>query len=85
MILLEPFVLPVTEEQATAWRDDLDPKIEVVRRLATEFGAPLVPLDVELNKLAARTGAAALAGDGVHPSDQGHAAISRLWLEVAQS
>ncbi|GAB3921353.1 lipase [Microlunatus endophyticus] len=84
-ILLEPFVLPVTEEQATAWREDLDPKIDAVRSLAAEFGAPLVPLDVELNKLAAQTGSAALAGDGVHPSEQGHAEITRLWLEVAQA
>ena len=85
VIMLEPFVLPVTEEQATAWRDDLDPKIEAVRRLAGEFGAPLVPLDVELNKYAAQVGAATLAGDGVHPSEQGHAEITRLWLEVARA
>jgi len=83
LILLEPFVLPVTDEQATAWRVDLDPKIDAVRRLAADFGAPLVPLDVELNKLAVDSGAAALAGDGVHPSEQGHAEITRLWLETA--
>lgn len=83
VILLEPFVLPVTEEQATSWRDDLDPKIDAVRRMAAEFAVPLVQLDVELNRLAAQLGSAALAGDGVHPSPRGHAEIARLWLETA--
>ena len=83
VIMLEPFVLPVTEEQGTIWRDDLDPKIESVRRLAAEFDEPLVPLDVALNQLVGDDGAAALAGDGVHPTDRGHAEIARLWLETA--
>lgn len=85
VILLEPFVLPVNEEQATAWRDDLEPRIDAVRRLGAEFGAPVVPLDTELNQLASNLGAAALAGDGVHPSERGHAEIARLWLEVAEA
>ncbi|QDP97327.1 SGNH/GDSL hydrolase family protein [Microlunatus elymi] len=83
-ILLEPFVLPVTEEQATAWREDLDPRIEAVHRLGAEFDAPVVPLDVELNKLAAETGSAALAADGVHPTERGHAEIARLWLDAVR-
>jgi acyl-CoA thioesterase I len=33
LVLIEPFLLPVSEEQK-AWRDDLDPKIEVVRKLS---------------------------------------------------
>ena len=81
LVLMEPFVLPVTPEQA-GWREDLDPKIEVVHRLATEFGATLVPTDVELTRLAAEGagGAAALAEDGVHPTPRGHAAIAAIWL-----
>lgn len=81
VILLEPFVVPVTDDQAGIWREDLDPRIEVVHRLGAEFDAPVVPLDGELNKLAAEVGSAALAGDGVHPTDRGHAEIARLWLE----
>ncbi|MBO0811140.1 MAG: hypothetical protein J2P23_03745 [Microlunatus sp.] len=82
VILLEPFVLPVTDEQATAWRADLQPRIDAVHRLGAEYGAPVVPLDAELNKLAGELGSAALAGDGVHPTDRGHAEIARLWLEA---
>ncbi|MFB2600248.1 GDSL-type esterase/lipase family protein [Herbiconiux sp. P17] len=85
LVLMEPFLLPVTAEQPS-WRDDLDPKIEVVRRLAAEFGATLVPTDVELIRLASAAGsagAAALAADGVHPTPQGHAAIAAIWLAHA--
>ena len=84
LVLLEPFVLPVNDEQATAWRQDLQPRIEVVRRLADRFGAPLVPLDVELNRLAAAGSAAELAEDGVHPTDRGHAEIARMWLDAVR-
>lgn len=44
LVLIEPFVLPVPEDRRT-WRQDLDPKIHIVRELAREYGAPLVPLD----------------------------------------
>ena len=44
LILCEPFVLPVPEDRKN-WREDLDPKIQVVRKLALEFGAILIPYD----------------------------------------
>ncbi|TDD28119.1 GDSL family lipase [Kribbella turkmenica] len=81
VVLVEPFLLPVKAEQET-WREDLDPKLEVVRRLAVEYGALLVPADVELNRLAETAGAAALADDGVHPTAAGHRAIAGLWRRV---
>ena len=81
LVLIEPFVLPVSEEQE-AWREDLDPKIEVVRQLAAGYGAVLVPADVELTRQAGELGAAALADDGVHPTDLGHARLAELWLDT---
>ncbi len=82
LVLMEPFLLPVRPEQE-GWREDLDPKIAVVHRLAEEFGAVLVPTDVELTRLAGETGAAALASDGVHPTAEGHAAMAAIWLAHA--
>ena len=76
--LMEPFLLPVKDGQ-DAWREDLDPKLEVVRKLAVEYGAILVPTDVELTKQAASVGPEMLAGDGVHPSPAGHRALADLW------
>jgi acyl-CoA thioesterase-1 len=78
VVLMEPFLLPVKDGQEE-WREDLDSKLDVVRKLAVEYGAILVPTDVELTKQAASVGAAALAGDGVHPSAAGHRALADLW------
>jgi acyl-CoA thioesterase-1 len=78
LVLVEPFLLAVKEEQH-AWREDLDAKIEVVRRLATEYDAILVPADVELNRQALTVGATTLADDGVHPTAAGHRFLADLW------
>jgi lysophospholipase L1-like esterase len=82
LILVEPFVLPVTEEQER-WYEDLDDKRAVVARLATELGAGFVPLQSLLAAAAEDHGAAALAADGVHPTELGHRMIADAWLAVA--
>jgi acyl-CoA thioesterase I len=82
LILIEPFVLPVTEEQEH-WYEDLDEKRAVVARLAAEFGAGFVPLQSLLTAAAEEHGAAALAADGVHPTELGHRLIAEAWLEAA--
>ncbi|MEU8221527.1 SGNH/GDSL hydrolase family protein [Kribbella sp. NPDC048915] len=78
VVLMEPFLLPVKDGQQD-WREDLDPKLEVVRKLAVEYGAILVPTDVELNRQATTAGPATLADDGVHPTAAGHRALADLW------
>ncbi|MCS7460882.1 SGNH/GDSL hydrolase family protein [Paenibacillus doosanensis] len=82
VILMEPFVLPVSEDRR-AWRDDLDPKIQVVRELAREFGALLVPLDGLFAQASVTAPSAFWAPDGVHPSPAGHALIAKAWLKTA--
>lgn len=81
LVLVEPFLLPVTADQQS-WREDLDPKIDAVRRIAADYGATLVPADVELNRIAETAGAAALAEDGVHPTMLGHRRLARIWLDA---
>ena len=44
IVLCEPFVLPVPEDRKQ-WREDLDPKIQVVRNLSLEFNTFYVPFD----------------------------------------
>ncbi|GIF63626.1 lipase [Asanoa ishikariensis] len=80
VVLIEPFLLPINEEQVT-WREDLDPKLAVVRKLAAEYGATLVPADTAL---AGAGTPAEMAPDGVHPSDRGHDLLATLWLEHAK-
>jgi lysophospholipase L1-like esterase len=83
LIIMEPFLLPVSEAQAR-WREDLDPKLAVVRRLAAEFGATLIPTDSILTRAAESATATAtdLADDGVHPTAAGHAILAEAWLDA---
>lgn len=78
-ILIEPFLLPIGEDQH-AWRPDLDPRIGVVRRLATEFDAALVPADGAFAAAIADAGPAVWSTDGVHLTPAGHAFLARAWL-----
>lgn len=83
VILCEPFVLPFPEERRR-WREDLDPKIAVVRDLAREFQTLLLPLDGIFNRVAAQRSPEFWAPDGVHPSPAGHALIAKEWLKAMQ-
>jgi len=76
LVLLEPFVLPVPADRV-AWREDLDPKIQAVRRVARTYGAILVPLDGIFAAASCRRDPAFWAPDGVHPSPAGHALIAQ--------
>jgi lysophospholipase L1-like esterase len=80
IVLFEPFLVEVTEAQRS-WRDDLNPKIDVVRALAAEFDTELIPTDALMTAAADELGAAAVAGDGVHPTDAGHRLLADAWLE----
>lgn len=82
IILIEPFVLPVPDDR-WAWREDLDPKIQAVRRVAFDLGTAYVATDGPLAQRAAALGpggASALAADGVHPTPAGHRLLADLWL-----
>ncbi len=81
LILMEPFVLPVPEDRK-AWREDLDPKIAVVRQLARDFGATYIPLDGIFAAAATQQPPAYWAADGVHPTPAGHALIAYHWLRA---
>jgi acyl-CoA thioesterase I len=80
VVLVEPFLLPVRPEQ-WAWREDLDPKIQAVRRIAYDLGTGYVATDGPLAQRAAVVGTAALAHDGVHPTPEGHRLLAELWLD----
>jgi len=81
LVLIEPFVLPVDPAQNN-WREDLDPKIHVVRKLAREFGAILIPMDGIFASVSAEREPAFWATDGVHPTNAGHCLIAQAWLRA---
>jgi acyl-CoA thioesterase I len=80
LILMEPFVAPVTSAQRKWGEEDLDDKRAVVHRLTDEFGATLVPLAQVMADAADQFGEAALASDGVHPTELGSTLIAGAWL-----
>ncbi len=81
LILLEPFVLHTPPDRA-AWREDLNPKIEAVHRLAKAFNATLVRLDERFRAAAQKRPPEFWAPDGVHPSEAGHTLMAQAWLEA---
>jgi lysophospholipase L1-like esterase len=82
LVLMEPFLLPYPEDRR-GWRGDLDPRITIVRDLAVEFQADLIPLDGMFSAAATRAPASYWLRDGVHPSPAGHALIADAWLANA--
>ncbi len=81
IILCEPFVLPVPEDRKQ-WREDLDPKIQVVRGLALEFGALYIPFDGIFAEACTRREPSFWAADGVHPTQTGHALMAKAWIDA---
>lgn len=84
IMLLEPFIVPVSQEWE-ARREDLEPKIQVVRRLAREFEARLVALDGIFAAACTQAPPEYWAPDGVHPTAAGHGLIANAWLDATES
>lgn len=84
IIMMEPFLLPAEDKEF--FREDLDPKIQIIRKLAREYADAFIPLD---GLLAARSitiedkASMSMGGDGVHPSEATADYIGGLWAEAA--
>ena len=78
IILCEPFLLL---EDNSAYRDDLNPKIEIVHKLSEEFCTILLPLDKIFRESCSLHPPEYWAPDGVHPTPAGHALIAKSWIE----
>ncbi|GAA0491443.1 SGNH/GDSL hydrolase family protein [Alkalibacterium indicireducens] len=81
VILMEPFVLPYPKDRV-GWRNDLDKRIQIVRKMARDYQTELIPLDGLLNAAGIRDGFSYYTGDdGVHPTVAGHGLIASSWLK----
>ncbi len=78
IILCEPFLL---FEDNNSYREDLNPKIAVVHKLAKEYDTILVPLDKIFYESCSLQSPEYLAPDGVHPSPDGHTLIAKSWIK----
>lgn len=84
VLMILPFVADIDERVAQI-HGDLDGKVEIIRRLATERGHRLVDLEQVLQAaLTAGHTPHSIAADGVHPTPAGHRLIADAWLEVVR-
>ncbi len=81
VVIVEPFVLPYPKDRNN-WRQYLDPRIHIIRRIANDYHAALIPMDGILNAKGIENGFQTYTGnDGVHPTLTGHALIAETWLQ----
>lgn len=83
LMLCTPFLLPINDF-VLGMREDLDPKIAVIKKLAKEFGAILVDFDSAFSAALQNASPHYWSCDGVHPSIGGHALMAQTWLRAAQ-
>ncbi len=81
IVMIEPFLLPFVEDKQH-WREDLDPRLQVARKLAKEFNAIYVPMDGIFAQQAIASESSVWSADGVHPTDAGHMLITENWLNA---
>ena len=81
LVLCSPFLLHV-DENISRMREDLDPKIGILRQLAGEYGTVWVDFDAAFSAACDWKQPAYWAFDGVHPTIAGHALMARTWLEA---
>lgn len=79
IMMMEPFLIPV--EDKLFFREDLAPKIEVVRKLAREYADSYLPTDGLLQSAFIGDDPLSFAADGVHPTAKGAAYIGGLYAD----
>ncbi|MGD6960873.1 SGNH/GDSL hydrolase family protein [Fictibacillus phosphorivorans] len=83
LVLMEPTI--IKENTGSQGNQLLIPYVEVVRKLATEFDAVLVPThDTFINHLNKKPDVS-LTTDGVHMRRKGNELMAKTWLEAAES
>ena len=79
IMMMEPFLIPV--EDKLFFREDLAPKIEIVRKLSREFADVYVPTDGLLQAAFIGDDPTSYAADGVHPTDKGADYIGKIYAD----
>ena len=77
IMIMEPFLIPV--EDKLFFREDLAPKIEIIRKLAREYADAYLPTDGLLQSAFIGDEPTSYAADGVHPTEKGADYIGGLY------
>ena len=78
--MLEPFLLPAPEKEY--FRVDLNPKIDIIRKLAREFADYYIPLDGLFAQACVEKDSSYWSADGVHPNANGSEFIGRIYADA---
>ncbi len=79
IMIMEPFLIPV--EDKLFFREDLAPKIEIIRKLAREYADAYLPTDGLLQSSFICDEPTSYAADGIHPTAKGADYIGKLYAE----
>lgn len=79
IMIIEPFLIPVADKEF--FREDLDPKIQIIRKLAREYADVFLPTDGLLASAFIGKEPTEFASDGVHPTAMGADFIGKLYCE----
>ncbi|MBP3377969.1 MAG: SGNH/GDSL hydrolase family protein [Clostridia bacterium] len=80
IIILEQFLIPVEDKEF--FRIDLDPKIQITRKLAREFADAFIPTDGLLAAHYVGVEPTLWAADGVHPTEAGARLIGDFYADA---
>ena len=83
IIILEQFLLPVADK--LYFRDDVNPKIQITRKLAREYADAFIPLDGLFAAECIGRAPETLADDGVHPAAEAAKFIGKLYARTLAS
>ncbi|MGB2964750.1 MAG: SGNH/GDSL hydrolase family protein [Anaerolineales bacterium] len=81
LVLCEPFIL-LTGEVSEEWSTDIIQRQTIVKDLAKEYDAVLVPFQSDLDEKTQGVPANHLLDDGVHPTEQGHQILADCWIKT---
>lgn len=80
IIIMEQFQLAVPDKEF--FRVDLDPKIQIVRRLARKYADSFIPLDGLFAQASVGRSPEYWANDGVHPTAEGCKLIAKYYVDA---
>ena len=80
IVMMEQFLLPAGDK--LYFREDLDPKIQITRKLAREYADIFIPLDGLLASHICHEDWQKISSDGVHPTyDRGAEVIGKIYAD----
>ena len=80
ILLIEQFLLPVPDKEF--FREDLDPKVQITRKLAREFADAYIPMDGLYAAHCIGEAPTMWAADGVHPTEAGARLLAGYYADA---